>query len=159
MGPALDIDNRRARIYDSGNSKISATTLPHVGLAVARMLERPAATADRAVYTQTLVTTHRERIAACERVIGAKFEIEEVDSKAAVAEARKRLVAGDHSAMFALISIAIIGDVEPSTGMWFEESRKLDNDLLGGLPTADLDEVVREALKRRACSIPRGVHG
>lgn len=117
MGPTLDIKNHRARIYDSGNNKFSMTTLPNVGLAVARALARPAATANRVLYTQTLVTTHRELIAACERVTGEKFDVEVVDGRAEAEKARVRVAAGDFSGVLTLVLIAIFGDVEPSTGM------------------------------------------
>jgi len=43
----LDLKNRTATIWDDGTATFSATTLRTIGLAVARILANPEATANR----------------------------------------------------------------------------------------------------------------
>jgi hypothetical protein len=59
-----------APIWDSGNTKFSATNLPTIGLAVARVLAHPVETANRSVYISSFETSFNEILGAYKTATG-----------------------------------------------------------------------------------------
>lgn len=130
VGFIIDVKNKQATLYDGGDRVFSATTLSHIGKAVAGVLRKPAETKNRAVYVQSTATTLKTLVAAGKKATGQPESWTEtvvpVDDVQAEAFAELQKEKPDPS-IFAVkfIKVGIFGD---GYGAHFQ---KLDNDLLG----------------------------
>jgi len=68
----FDVPGRRAKIWDDGNAKWSATNLATVGLAVRNALLMPEKTANRYLFTTSHTHSSNEVLAAFEKATGQK---------------------------------------------------------------------------------------
>lgn len=142
---SMDVDKHTARVFDGGNARFSASTLPDIGFATARTLEHAghAELTNKLVYVQSMATTQKALVASVERVVGAKFSIEEVSSDDYIRE-QKALLTGDadqdHEATEELVSVEGIVNAD-----WQCKGDAFVNDLLG-MPRRDLDELVKTSL-------------
>nr|KAK5436116.1 hypothetical protein LTR18_009695 [Exophiala xenobiotica] len=143
---AVDVEEHKARVFDGGNIRFSATTLADIGLATARILGRvgDARLSNKLVYVQSLATTQNELIGKVEDVVGAKFEVEQVSSDEYIKN-QKGLLTGDDrkdgDAILELVSVE--GTVNAD---WEGKGDLLVNDVLG-IPNRGLDQLVMEALQ------------
>ncbi|KAF2715464.1 NAD(P)-binding protein [Pleomassaria siparia CBS 279.74] len=80
-GPAgIDIPNKRARIYGTGNNPLCWTPLPTIALAAANMLRNPAPILNRPIYICPLPgLTQSILLETVERVLGTKFTADHID--------------------------------------------------------------------------------
>lgn len=62
--------DRRVRLYDSGNSVFSTTSMATVGRAVVGVLDRYRETSNRAVYVHDIAITQNELVAMAQKAIG-----------------------------------------------------------------------------------------
>lgn len=138
----LDIKNRKATIYDSGEARYAITTSTNTALAVVKSLENADLTANKQVYLADFTTCQREVIAALEKEVGEKFDVEERDSAPELRALREKYDGGDGSAAFGLLAITFHADVD--VGYNFEKEQEIWNEKLG-LPKNTLEEVVRDA--------------
>ena len=133
-----------AQIWDSGDSKFSATNLDTIGLAVARVLAKPAETANRSVYISSFETCLNEILEAEKKATGVnEWKITYVNSDEKVKSALKELKTGS---MVAMATLALASEVKSGLHADFATEGLLDNDLLG-LPSDTVDSTVARVLK------------
>ncbi|PSN72212.1 NAD(P)-binding protein [Corynespora cassiicola Philippines] len=139
----IDVKNRKATVYDKGTSPFTVTTSKNTGLAVARALAEPELSANRQVFLRDFSTNSLSIIAALEAEMGHKFAVEERESAPEMKERREKYDTGDWNAMFPLLAISFVGDVD--VGVNFKEE-ELWNEKLG-LPKVTLEQVIKEAVE------------
>lgn len=136
----FDVRGRKAYLLDGGNIKFSASTLPFIGNAVVKILEKPKETENKLLYIHSLYVTQLEVLAALEKATGDKFERIDEDSEEALKKVRPKMLEGDHDAREEVVAI---------WGVVAADWRKRDafaNDLLG-LKEEYLDEIVQQVVK------------
>jgi len=140
---AIDVKNRKATIWDSGNSKFAVTSSKNTGLAVVRALLQPDLTENKQVYLCDFTTSSKAILESLERQTGKKFAIEHKESAPAIKELREKFDAGEFYATFPLLALSFVADVD--VGYGFEKEQKIWNKDLG-LPKQELDQLVKEAI-------------
>jgi uncharacterized protein YbjT (DUF2867 family) len=136
----FDVRGRKAYLLDGGNIKFSASTLPFIGQAVVKILEKPQETENKLLYVHSLYVTQLEVLAALEKATGDKFKRIDEDSEAELKKVRPKMLEGDHDAREEVV--AIWGVVAAD----WKKREAFANDLLG-LKEEDLDEVVQRVVK------------
>lgn len=160
-GPArygFDLERRAVTLYDDGNTKISTTTLPQVGRAVAavaglKLLPQDAgdkaptfsAWLGRAIYVKSFVVSQNDMLASVKRVTGttdADWTVTKEDVRVRFAEGKAQVQKGDMSG-YAKMLYARAFYPEDATDI----SAKAENELLG-LPVENLDDETRAAIEQ-----------
>lgn len=136
----FDVRGRKAYLLDGGNIKFSASTLPFIGSAVVKVLEKPQETENKLLYIHSLHVTQEEVLAALEKATGDKFERIEENSEEELKKCRPKMLDGDHDAREEVV--AIWGVVAAD----WKKREAFANELLG-LKEEDLDEVVQRVVK------------
>ncbi|KAF9693673.1 hypothetical protein EKO04_008253 [Ascochyta lentis] len=136
----FDVRGRKAYLLDGGNIKFSASTLPFIGNAVVKILEKPKETENKLLYIHSLYVTQLEVLAALEKATGDKFERIDEDSEEGLKKVRPKMLEGDHDAGEEVV--AIWGVVAAD----WKKREAFANELLG-LKEEDLDEVVQQVVK------------
>lgn len=136
----FDVRGRRAYLLDGGNMKFSASTLPFIGSAVVKILEKPKETENKLLYIHSLYVTQLEVLAALEKATGDKFERIDQNSEEELKLLRPKMLDGDHDAREEVV--AIWGVVAAD----WKKREAFANDLLG-LKEENLDEVVQQVVK------------
>jgi uncharacterized protein YbjT (DUF2867 family) len=139
----IDVPNKKAMLYDGGNSRFGTTTLASVGKTIVGALKHPAETTNRYIYVASFVTTQNEVLATVEKQLGTKFEVTHISSADVLKSSRAKLDQGDFSAIAPLIKASLysgrnLGD--------YPANHKLANEVLG-LPKETLEEETQKALK------------
>ncbi|KAF2737395.1 NAD(P)-binding protein [Polyplosphaeria fusca] len=140
----IDVKNRKATVWDSGDSKFTMTTARNTGLAVVRALLKPGETANKQVFLNDFLTSSNEIIASLEKQTGEKWNVERKESKPVMEESRRQFDAGDFNAVYPLIALSFVGDIE--VGHNFPKEQKIWNEQLG-LPAESFDGVIKEAIE------------
>ncbi len=136
----FDVKGRKAYLLDGGNIKFSASTLPFIGDAVVRILEKPKETENKLLYIHSLYVTQLEVLAALEKATGDKFERIDEDSEQALKRVRPKMLEGDHDAGEDVV--AIWGVVAAD----WTKRETFANELLR-LELENLDDVVQRVVK------------
>jgi len=136
----FDVRGRKAYLLDGGNIKFSASTLPFIGSAVVKILEKPQETENKLLYIHSLHVTQEEVLAALEKATGDRFERIEENSEEELKKCRPKMLDGDHDAREEVV--AIWGVVAAD----WKKREAFANELLG-LEEEDLDEVVQRVVK------------
>jgi hypothetical protein len=140
----FDLANRKAMIYDDGDQPFSTSTVPSIGIAVARVLLHLEATQNHFVFISSFTTTQNEILAKLEKHSAAPWEITKVNSKAKIEEAREVFRnGGDIPAASRLLILA----VQYTAGNGSDFSGRESNEVLG-LLKENMDEVVKHLLKK-----------
>ncbi|KAF3011278.1 hypothetical protein E8E13_011686 [Curvularia kusanoi] len=135
----FDVKGRKAYLLDGGNIKFSASTLPFIGSAVVKVLEKPQETENKLMYIHSLHVTQEEVLAALEKATGDKFQRTSESSEEELKKCRPKMLDGDHDAREEVVAI---------WGVVAADWKKRDafaNSLLG-LEEEDLDEVVQKVV-------------
>jgi hypothetical protein len=150
----IDIKSRKATLFVGGsNTKFNTTTLPQIGLAVARLLklhEDPASPltleeyAGTDLYVSSFRVSQEDILASVQRVTGTSDDDWTIDREKTLAqyvgEGKEALGRGEFSGLFPVLFGTLF---EQGTGGDYEgDGKPLSNGLLG-LPVEDLDEVVK----------------
>jgi putative NADH-flavin reductase len=135
----FDIEACKARIFDGGEIKWSATTIETIARAVVRVLQKEDETKNRMLYIQSFCVTQNEVLKSLEHVTDRSWEVEHVDSEKYIREARVRLDQRDPEAVEDLVSALGVVDAN------WEGKDDFANSLLG-LENEDLDQVVRKVI-------------
>ncbi|MCJ1334434.1 hypothetical protein MMC10_011144 [Thelotrema lepadinum] len=135
----IDLAARKAEVFDDGEKRFSVTNMAQIAVAFRRALEREEETRNRFLLIQSFVTTQNEIVKVLEKVVGAKWEVEKVDSKKFMEEHIAKAQTGDHDAMY-----NVIWGVCVTNSDWTRD-KKFANELLG-LEEEDLEESLRLAL-------------
>jgi uncharacterized protein YbjT (DUF2867 family) len=101
----FDVRGRKAYLLDGGNIKFSASTLPFIGSAVVKVLEKPQETENKLLYIHSLRVTQEEVLAALEKATGDKFERIEENSEEELKKCRPKMLDGDHDAREEVVAI------------------------------------------------------
>lgn len=160
IAPAYGVDfaNRAVTFYDDGNTKISTSTWPQVGRAVAALLSLPVkpegsnkeacleALANRMVYMQSFKVSQKEMFASALRVTGTKendWKISYEPSMERYSNGLKEIKEGKRVGFAKMMYTRVFyqdgcGDLE----------RKGTINALLDLPEEDLDEATARAAER-----------
>jgi len=141
----MDGDKCKAKVFDDGNHKFSATTLATIGLATVRILQKAddPRVKNKLVYVQSIQTTQNDLISTVESVTGKKYEVEKVNSDAFVKENKDHLEKDKGNAETIEELVTVEGLVNAD---WTTKGDAFVVDFLG-LPAESLDDLVRRALK------------
>ncbi|CZS82143.1 unnamed protein product [Fusarium graminearum] len=139
-----DIKNRTAKIWDDGNKKFTLTNEKQLAQAITSTLQHPEETRNRYLYVHSVVTTQNEILQSLEKTTGGKWNVEKTSTDAEIAEAQKRLGAGDFSGGFILVHATAYGNTDGLRADYSKEDNS-GNDVLG-LETASVDETVRKTV-------------
>jgi hypothetical protein len=143
----LDFANHKATLYDKGDNRISSTSLPNVGKAIAGIFKELEATKNRIVRVSQVILTQNQLLSIAEELRpDIKWEISEVQPSAVLKEGLDEIQAGNFSmpAMMKILKGTVAaGD---AYGAAYDET---DNELLGikELTEDDIKQLVAEKLK------------
>lgn len=160
IGPAtfgFDIPGRRVTFFGDGETRISVSTWPQVGRAVAAILSLPISAQgdaaclerlrDKLVYVNSFTVSQKEMLESLVRVTGTKREewkVEMQDVKERFKEGNEQAKAGNRMGFAQSMSARVF---YPDGNGDFETNRGTINDVLG-LPKEDLDEFTAIAVER-----------
>ncbi|KAK4499197.1 hypothetical protein PRZ48_009710 [Zasmidium cellare] len=152
----FDFAKRTAKFYDDGNTKISTSTWPQVGRAVAALLSLPLESGDKAcltkyknqvVYINSFTVSQRDMLDSALRITGTKEEdwtVTNEDSRQVYKTGIKEMKEGKFGGANFLYSRVFF----PNGGGDFESTKGTINGVLG-LPKEDLDEATKRAMERQ----------
>ncbi|KAF9875304.1 NmrA-like family protein [Colletotrichum karsti] len=106
----LDVKNKTATIFDSGNEPFSPSSLAFIGKSVAGMLKNPEATANKYITTASFTTSQRELLKIVEEETGSTFTVKNVKTSDLEKIADEKLAKGDFSAFVQLLQQYVFGD-------------------------------------------------
>ncbi|KAK9328266.1 hypothetical protein V1520DRAFT_297785 [Lipomyces starkeyi] len=136
----LDFANHKATLFDEGDNRISATSLPNVGKAIVGIFKNFEATKNKVVRISEVILTQNKLLRIVEGLRpDIKWEISKVQTSAILKDGLDELSAGDFSMpiiMKILTGTALAGDIY---GCAYDET---DNELLG------VKELTEEDLKK-----------
>ena len=139
----FDLDKRTADILDAGDIKASASTLRRIAEATVATLQRPDATANRALFIQSFCPTQLEIFASLEEATGHVWHQRSVDSNAYLALQSKLAAEGSHQAVEDVVFV--LGTVDAD---WTRRD-EFAMDLLG-LKDESLDDVIAQVVAEHA---------
>ncbi|KAM0540612.1 hypothetical protein ACHAPJ_013568 [Fusarium lateritium] len=141
----FDLFNKKAQLFDGGNTKFTTSNGAQVGRALVAILANPAKTANKLVSIESFTTTQLEVLAVLERATSSEWVKTEVPVDAVRAEAFKLLSEGDvDNGGARLIGSLVFGKealedhTHLSTAQWNKEL---------GLPSETVEETVQRVLK------------
>lgn len=154
----IDFANRTATFFDEGETKISVSTLPQVGRAVAALLSLPInpSTSDepslsdftnKPVYINSFTVNQKDMLASALRVTDTKeaqWTITKEPSHERYATGVKEIGEGKRLGWAKMMYSRLF---YPDGSGDFEYSKGTNNAVLG-LPVEDIDEATREAIER-----------
>jgi len=108
--------------------------------AVVSTIKHPEETRNRYLYVYSVVTTQNEILQSLEKATRAQWTVEKTTTDAEVAEAKKRLSAGDFSGGFILVHATTYGNTEGLRANYAEEKNSGNNVL--GIELESVDETV-----------------
>lgn len=132
----VNLKDHAIDILDDGSSKWSASTLSQIGLATARILQRPEITKNRMIYIQSFLLSQNDMAASFEKATGTKWTKNKFDSEKYKVEEKKKADAGDKEANENLVWY--LGAMDAN---WTTREGFAMKDL--GLEEENLDEVVK----------------
>ncbi|MCJ1478361.1 hypothetical protein MMC13_007041 [Lambiella insularis] len=157
-GYGIDFAHRTATLFDEGDTKVSTSTLPQVGCAVAALLSLPIKSEgpkkeaclenlrNKVVHINSFTLSQKDMLASALRVTGTTEE-EWIVTKEPMRErftgGMKELKEGKHSGFPKLMSRVFFPD-----GCGDFEHRKGTLNSLLGLPEEDIDGATRVAIER-----------
>lgn len=135
----MDLAARKADILDDGETRCSATTLPQVGTAVVKILEKSGLKEieNRVIYIQSFCASQNQIVRIFERTTGQSWKVDRIDSDAFVKkEKAKAEEEGDESSENL---VWVLGTLYAN----WEERDGFSNEVLG-LKEEDLEKVVAD---------------
>ena len=139
----VNIPGKKVTLWDEGKAPFSATTLPDIGKALVQVLkpENYEKTANRYLYVESYTITQLQLKGVLEKVSGASWTAETLDSRAVEKESAEKLKNGDFSAIPKLIGGVSYG----YRRLGDFSSYGLANDEIG-LPRGDIEADVKAVL-------------
>jgi hypothetical protein len=137
----FDFQSRKALLWDSGEARWSATTLPMVSLAVAKTLHQPAGMKNQFVFVRSVTASQKEVLSTLEKVMGEKWEVEYTTTDAAVKEGQGKMAEGD---MSGVVPVMLATTFQDGWGADFTEEPQAASRL--DLPEEDLESLVRSVV-------------
>ncbi|KAH8703841.1 hypothetical protein BGW36DRAFT_370086 [Talaromyces proteolyticus] len=145
----LNFANHSVTLMDEGDNRISTTSLPKVGTAIAAILKNFDATKDKIVHTSEAILTQNQLLEFAKEINSEiKWEVSKVQSSVLLTESLEQFGVGDHSMpviMKLLKATALAGD---TYGGAYDVT---DNKLLGikELTAEELKKLVAEKLTEK----------
>ncbi|KAL7767253.1 hypothetical protein ACKLNR_001554 [Fusarium oxysporum f. sp. zingiberi] len=141
----FDLINKKAELFDGGNTKFTTSNGAQVGRALVAILANPAKTANKLVSIESFTTTQSEVLAVLEKATGTEWERTEIPVEEVRAEAFKLLSEGDVANGGAKVIASVVFGKEAledhthlGTAQWNKEL---------GLPSETVEETVQRVLK------------
>lgn len=156
----IDLAGREATFFDEGTTKMTISTWPQVGRAVAALLSLPVKAEggnserclerfrNKHVYVGSFTVSQKEMLDSAVRVTGTKLDDWKISHEPAVEryeKAKEDMKKGDRLAFAKQMYTRVF---YPDDSGDFEKRLGLQNQLLG-LPKEDMDEATRAAVKRQ----------
>jgi len=140
---SMDIEKCKAKVFDDGNHKFSATKLSTIGLATARILQKAddPRLNNKLVYVQSVQTTQNDLVSTVEQVTGKKYTIEKVRTDDFIKESKRRMQEGNAEATEELVTVEGLVNAD-----WTTKGDAFVNDVLQ-LPAEDLKSLISSALR------------
>ena len=133
-----DLKSRKARIFDGGDIRWSATTLGTIALAVTRILQKAVETKNRMLYIQSVCVSQNELVRSLERLSGQSWQLEHVSSDDYIGETQAKLERDPKNAHEWENMVSVVGIIDAN----WEGKDDFANSLLG-LESEDLDHLVK----------------
>ncbi|KAI5359662.1 Putative NAD(P)-binding domain, NAD(P)-binding domain superfamily [Septoria linicola] len=155
----IDINKKEATLFDDGRTRISTTTWPQVGRAVAALLSLPVkaengsneacleAFRNQLVYIKSFTISQREMLESIFRVSATNesdWRISKERAEERYAEGSKAMIEGDRLGYVRMMYTRVFY----ADGNGDYESRKGVSNADLGLPTEDIDAATRVAVER-----------
>ncbi|KAL2881605.1 hypothetical protein SGCOL_003173 [Colletotrichum sp. CLE4] len=141
----ISLENKSITIFDSGNQKVSTTSLSFLAKGIVAVLQHPAETANKYINIVEFEVTQNELHKLFEEETGSKFTVEHKTADEAEKEGKEKLKAGGRFPFEEFLQKYWFGDVP---GHAIKEEDK-SNKILE-LPQSDLREVVRGYIKEHS---------
>jgi hypothetical protein len=135
-----DLQSHIATVWDAGEKCFSLTNEATVGQAVVPSLQRPAETANKYLYIESVNTTQNEMVAELQRATGKTWDVKHITTAAQVKSGQEAAAKGDFSGIFALVPATTYGDLDGLKAD-FTEDESLANELLR-LPKESVRETI-----------------
>lgn len=137
----VDVKGRRAKLYNGGDVKLSATLLGDIAKAVVGIIEKREETRDRIVYVHSAVVTQNQLVGYAREKYGGEWVTEVKGSAELLGEIREAVEKGDFEGAYRGSSIVGCSDAEYGC----DYSGHTDNELLGiqELSEADVRTLVQ----------------
>jgi hypothetical protein len=135
-----DLQSCSATIWDAGEKRFSLTNEATVGQAVVSALQKPAETANKYLYIESVNTTQNEILAELQKATGKTWDVKHTSTDAQVRIGKEAVAKGDFSGMFALVLATTYGELRGLKAD-FAKDECLANELLG-LPKESVRETV-----------------
>ena len=140
----LDFPNHKAALFDGGDNRISSTSLPNVGKAIAGILKNFEATKNKVMKISEVIVTQNQLLSIAREVRpDFKWEISHIKANDVLQEGLDGVRAGDFTQLLKIIKgTAGAGDIY---GAAYDDT---DNELLGvpTLTAESLKSIVAEKL-------------
>jgi len=137
----FDLKARKARVFDGGDVRWSATVLPTIGTAVVKILQMEEQTRNRMLYMQSFCVTQNEVLKSLEQVTGKSWEVEHVNSDEYIKEVKAQLDADSSNHEASENMVGVVGIVDAN----WEGKDDFAIKLLG-LENEDMHEAVKKAV-------------
>ncbi|KAK3623212.1 hypothetical protein LTR22_024479 [Elasticomyces elasticus] len=131
-----------ARPFEDGDVQWTGTTLPTVGLAVARVLERPSIGANQFIYVYSVRTSQNEILRELEKQTRRPWVVHRASVAEAVKEGRAKLAQGDSTGVIPVVQSTFM---QEGVGADYTRDVAAVNDELG-LKAEALEDLVRQAI-------------
>ena len=136
----LDFAERKARLLDEGDNRLSVTSLPEIGKAIVGILNNFEETKNRIVWTSEVILTQNRLLGIAESLRpDVKWDISKVQTSALLKEGLEGCRAGDFSMPVIMKIVTGTAGAGDTYGAAFDET---DNELLG------IKELTEEYLKK-----------
>ena len=136
----LDFAQHKAVLLDEGDNRLSSTSMPNIGRAIAGILKNFEATKNKVVRTSEVILTQNQLLRIAEEVRpDIKWEISKVQSSAILKEGLDKLSTGDFSMPVIIKVLTGTAGAGETYGSAYDET---DNELLG------VKELTEEDLKK-----------
>jgi hypothetical protein len=137
-GPSLlDFPNRKANLYDEGDNRVSSTSLPNIGKAVAGIFQNFEATKNKVVYISEVILTQNKLLKIVEELRpDIKWEVSKVQTSILLKEGLDGARAGDFSMPTIMKILAGTAFAGTTYGAAYD---KTENKLLGVKEMTDDD--------------------
>jgi hypothetical protein len=88
---SFEVKGRKAKIFDDGEIRWSATTLAMIGTAVVRVLQKEEETRNHMLYIQSFCVTQNEVLWSLMKVTGKDWKIRQVNSDDFIREMKREM--------------------------------------------------------------------
>lgn len=142
----IDIKGRRVKYTDEGRERITAVTLPDIGVAVRGILRTPAQTRNRYYHIRSVETDQVGIVKALEGLQECEYEVSRESSEVLYERGKEGFARGERSAFHDLLIVQLFGRVEGKGSSVLVGGEESDNTLLG-VREKDVGEIVASVLE------------